>query len=260
MAALLSHQPIPRGARVAILTNAGGPGILAADACEANGLELPSLSDATRAELRAFLPAAASVGNPVDMLASAPADHYRRALAAILRDESVDSVIAIFIPPLVTEPDAVAAAIAEAARGGAWQAGARRVHAGRRCAGGAESGALLQLPGIGGAGTRAGHHLRALARQAGGPHRPSLDRFDRGIGPRDRRAGTRPRWRLDDRGRGRIAARRGGHSLRAGSCGRDGGQRGACSGSARLPCGAQGAGTHAAAQDRAPRRVPEPVR
>src|SRR6185436_11398605 len=116
VAALLSHQPVPRGGRVAILTNAGGPGILAADACEANGLELPSLGDATRAELRSFLPAAASVGNPVDMLASAPADHYQRALAAILRDDHVDSVIAIFIPPLVTEPSAVASAIAEAAR------------------------------------------------------------------------------------------------------------------------------------------------
>jgi acetyl coenzyme A synthetase (ADP forming)-like protein len=117
VAALLAHQPIPRGARVAILTNAGGPGILAADACEANGLALPALSEATRAELRAFLPAAASVANPVDMLASAPEDHYRRALGALLRDESVDSVLAIFIPPLVTGPDAVAAAIAEAARG-----------------------------------------------------------------------------------------------------------------------------------------------
>ena len=117
VAALLSHQPVPRGARVAILTNAGGPGILAADACEANGLELPTLSDATRSELRSFLPAAASVGNPVDMLASAPPDHYRRALAAILRDESVDSVITIFIPPLVTEPGEVATAIAEGARG-----------------------------------------------------------------------------------------------------------------------------------------------
>ena len=105
VAALLSHQPVPRGGRVAILTNAGGPGILAADACEANGLELPALGEATRAELRSFLPAAASVGNPVDMLASAPADHYRRALAAILRDDHVDSVIAIFIPPLVTEPE-----------------------------------------------------------------------------------------------------------------------------------------------------------
>ncbi len=117
VAALLSHQPVPAGRRVAILTNAGGPGILAADACEANGLELPVLHETTRADLRSFLPAAASVGNPVDMLASASAAHYRRALAAILRDEHVDSVIAIFIPPLVTEPSEVAAAIAEGARG-----------------------------------------------------------------------------------------------------------------------------------------------
>ena len=116
VAALLANQPVPRGRRVAILTNAGGPGILAADACEAHGLVLPVLADATRAELRSFLPAAASVGNPVDMLASAPADHYRRALAAILRDEQVDSVITIFIPPLVTDPADVAAAVAEAGR------------------------------------------------------------------------------------------------------------------------------------------------
>jgi acetate---CoA ligase (ADP-forming) len=117
VAALLSHQPIPRGAGVAILTNAGGPAILAADACEANGLQLPMLSEATRSELRSFLPAAASVSNPVDMLASAPADHYRRALASILRDDAVDSAISIFIPPLVTEPNAVAAAIASAVQG-----------------------------------------------------------------------------------------------------------------------------------------------
>ncbi|HEX2343381.1 MAG TPA: GNAT family N-acetyltransferase [Vicinamibacterales bacterium] len=116
VAALLAHQPVPRGRRVAILTNAGGPGILAADSCEANGLELPALSDATRAELRSFLPAAASVGNPVDMLASAPAEHFKRGLAAVLRDEHVDSVLVIFIPPLVTESDAVAAAIVESAR------------------------------------------------------------------------------------------------------------------------------------------------
>ena len=115
VAALLAHQPIPKGKRVAILTNAGGPGILAADACEADGLELPVLSEATRAELRRFLPPAASVTNPVDMLASAPAEHFARALAIILTDENVDSVLTIFIPPLVTEPDAVAAAIASAA-------------------------------------------------------------------------------------------------------------------------------------------------
>jgi acetyl coenzyme A synthetase (ADP forming)-like protein len=116
VAALLSHQAIPRGARVAILTNAGGPGILAADACEAHALELPALSATTRAELRSFLPAAASVGNPVDMLASAPPEHYRRALTAILADQSIDSVITIFIPPLVTDPAAVATAIAASAR------------------------------------------------------------------------------------------------------------------------------------------------
>jgi acetate---CoA ligase (ADP-forming) len=114
VAALLARQPIPRGRRVAILTNAGGPGILAADACEANGLEIVPLGERTRAELRSFLPEAASVGNPVDMLASAPPEHYRLALAALLADEQVDSVLTIFIPPLVTDPDAVAVQIAAA--------------------------------------------------------------------------------------------------------------------------------------------------
>ncbi|MBM3751362.1 MAG: GNAT family N-acetyltransferase [Acidimicrobiia bacterium] len=111
VATLLAHQPLPGGRRVAILTNAGGPGILAADACEAQGLELPSLSDDTIAELRSFLPPAASVGNPVDMIASATAESYGRALAALLRDERVDSVLVIFIPPLVTHPEDVARAV-----------------------------------------------------------------------------------------------------------------------------------------------------
>ena len=115
VAALVAHQPVPRGRRVAIVTNAGGPGILAADACEARGLELPRLSDATVAELRSFLPDAASVGNPVDMIASAPAAHYERTLAAVLRDDRIDSALAIFIPPVVTDPDAVAHAIRAAA-------------------------------------------------------------------------------------------------------------------------------------------------
>jgi acetyl coenzyme A synthetase (ADP forming)-like protein len=119
VATLLAHQPIPRGRRVAILTNAGGPGILAADACEANGLELVALNEHTRAELRSFLPESASVANPVDMLASAPPEHYRRALAALIRDEHVDSILTIFIPPLVTDPEAVAVAIAAEAAGAA---------------------------------------------------------------------------------------------------------------------------------------------
>ena len=115
VAALLAHQPVPPGRRVGILTNAGGPGILAADACSARGLELPALSDATVSGLRAFLPAAASVGNPVDMLASASPENYGRALRLLQDDDRIDSLLVIFIPPLVTAPEEVARVIAEAA-------------------------------------------------------------------------------------------------------------------------------------------------
>jgi acetyl coenzyme A synthetase (ADP forming)-like protein len=116
VANLLAHQPMPRGRRVAILTNAGGPAIMAADACEARGLQIVSLGEETRAALREFLPAAASVGNPVDMLASASGEHYRRAIELLLRDEGVDSLLVIFIPPLVTETAEVAAALRAATR------------------------------------------------------------------------------------------------------------------------------------------------
>lgn len=111
VATLLSQQPLPRGKRVAILTNAGGPAILAADACERKGLQLSELTPATIAELRSFLPASASVGNPVDMIASASADSYRRALALLLKDENVDAVNAIYIPVLPDDAKEVASAI-----------------------------------------------------------------------------------------------------------------------------------------------------
>jgi acetate---CoA ligase (ADP-forming) len=117
VAAMLAHQPIPSGRRVAVLTNAGGPGILAADACEANGLELPQLSASTCEALQSFLPAAASIGNPIDMLASAPPDHYEKATRMVLADANVDSLLVIFIPPLVTDPRAVAEAIVRGADG-----------------------------------------------------------------------------------------------------------------------------------------------
>lgn len=115
VASVLSRQPLPRGRRVAILTNAGGPGILAADACQSHGLEVAELTDATKAALRRLLPAAASVGNPVDMLASAAAEHYERSLELSLADPNVDSALVIFIPPLVTAADDVARAITRAA-------------------------------------------------------------------------------------------------------------------------------------------------
>lgn len=119
VASMLARQPLPRGRRVAILTNAGGPGILAADACQAHKLIVSELSAETTAALKSFLPAAASVSNPVDMLASASPDHYRRALDLLLDDDRIDSVLVIFIPPLVTNADHVAAAIAAAATRGA---------------------------------------------------------------------------------------------------------------------------------------------
>jgi acetate---CoA ligase (ADP-forming) len=116
VAALLAHQPLPAGRRVGILTNAGGPGILAADACEGFGLTVPSLGETTIAALREFLPGSASAANPVDMLATASAEDYRRAIPLLLRDPAIDSLVTIFIPPLVTNPVDVAGAITECAR------------------------------------------------------------------------------------------------------------------------------------------------
>jgi acetyl coenzyme A synthetase (ADP forming)-like protein len=117
VAMLLAHQPVPRGRRVGILTNAGGPGILAADACEAQGLELPPLSPSTIGKLREFLPAAASIANPVDMLATATPEDYRRSLKILASEEGIDALLVIFIPPVAINPEAIAAAIVEGAKG-----------------------------------------------------------------------------------------------------------------------------------------------
>lgn len=111
LAALLASQPLPRGRRTAVVTNAGGPGILCADACEAAGLTLPELCKDTRARLAAFLPAAAGLSNPIDMIASAGPDHYRQTVEAALRSEEIDSLIVIYIPTGLVETDAVAAAV-----------------------------------------------------------------------------------------------------------------------------------------------------
>jgi acyl-CoA synthetase (NDP forming) len=115
-AVLLSSQPLPRGPRVAIVGNSGGPGIMAADACVGAGLEVPELTPASQAALRAVLPAEAAVVNPVDMLASASADDYERVLRVVLGEDAVDAVVVVFTPPLVTDPGDVAAAVARVAR------------------------------------------------------------------------------------------------------------------------------------------------
>ncbi|MCL6551745.1 MAG: GNAT family N-acetyltransferase [Firmicutes bacterium] len=116
VAALLAHQPVPAGRRVGIVTNSGGPGILCADTCEAEGLEVPILSEETQRRLRAFLPPEAAVSNPVDMIASATAAHYRQAIRVVGQDPNIDALVVIFIPPLVTRAEEVAAAIVDAVR------------------------------------------------------------------------------------------------------------------------------------------------
>ena len=102
---------------MAIVTNAGGPGILCADACEGLGLEVPTLPrGGSRRASREFLPPEAGLSNPVDMIASASAEHYRRADRGRWPTPSAaDALVVIFIPPLVTGPEDVAA---RAPRGG----------------------------------------------------------------------------------------------------------------------------------------------
>jgi acetyl coenzyme A synthetase (ADP forming)-like protein len=115
-ATLMSAQPRLAGRSVGILTNAGGLGILCADACEAVGLEVPPLSDETMAALRAALPAEASVANPVDMLGGATAATYATALPVLLADTHVDAVIILFVPAVSATAEEVAAAVERTAR------------------------------------------------------------------------------------------------------------------------------------------------
>jgi acetyl coenzyme A synthetase (ADP forming)-like protein len=109
--ALLATQPLPRGRRVAVLTNAGGLGILCADACESAGLSLSPLLNETVKALGEVLPAEASIGNPIDMLGSAVGTTYESVLPLLLRDQSVDAVIVLFVPPVVAGAEEVARAI-----------------------------------------------------------------------------------------------------------------------------------------------------
>lgn len=118
LAATLAHQPLPRGRHIGIVTNAGGPGILCTDACEAEGLEVPIISDNTREELKKFLPAAAALGNPVDMIASAPPEHFKRTVELVMQDEKIDAVIVIYIPVGTADNKAIMEAVAEGVAAG----------------------------------------------------------------------------------------------------------------------------------------------
>ncbi len=110
-----ASQPAPNGRRVAIVGNAGGPAILAADAAIARGLLVPELSKETQARLAALLPAAAATGNPVDIVASGSPTAFEQALRVVLEDDEIDAVLAIYVPPLPDRDRSMLDAIANAA-------------------------------------------------------------------------------------------------------------------------------------------------
>ena len=108
---LLADQPIPGGRRVAIVTNAGGPGILAADALEASGLTIPRLSDELRDRIATALPPEASTANPVDLIASGGPAQYEHAVSTLLDSDEVDAVMVIYVPVTPGAGESVAAAL-----------------------------------------------------------------------------------------------------------------------------------------------------
>ena len=112
-AKVFDNCPIPKGDRVAIITNSGGPGIMATDAVSEYGMKMAQLSEETKDKLRSFLPAAASVKNPVDMIASAPIEHYKQTLETVLADDQVDMVVVIYLPFLGLKDIDVAKAVME---------------------------------------------------------------------------------------------------------------------------------------------------
>lgn len=112
----LENCPLPRGKNMAILTNAGGPGVIAADSLETNGLLLSQLAESTLKILATTLPPSASFHNPVDMLASASPDTYAACLRLLLQDENVDGVMVILPPPPMFKAEEVAEKIIEVIR------------------------------------------------------------------------------------------------------------------------------------------------
>ena len=117
LARAFSSQPLPTGPNVAIISNSGGPGILAADACEKSGLMLAKLSHETVEELASFLPSYASLYNPIDIIGDAPADRYKRTLQAVIKDSRVNGLVILASPTATLEPEATAQAIIDCAKG-----------------------------------------------------------------------------------------------------------------------------------------------
>jgi acetyl coenzyme A synthetase (ADP forming)-like protein len=112
-AQLLAYQPLPRDNRIAIVTNAGGPGVMATDAAVDRGLRMASFSKQTTARLKEALPAAANIRNPIDLIGDAREDRYAAALEAVFTDENVDQVLVILTPQSMTNISAIAQTICD---------------------------------------------------------------------------------------------------------------------------------------------------
>jgi len=110
---LLAEGPVPRGSRIAIVTNAGGPGVMATDAAISNGLELAQFSKETTARLKAALPAAANMKNPVDVIGDAREDRYAAALDAVFNDDGVDQILVILTPQSMTNINTIAQTVCD---------------------------------------------------------------------------------------------------------------------------------------------------
>jgi acetyl coenzyme A synthetase (ADP forming)-like protein len=117
LTAALLRQPLPKGDRFAIVTNAGGPGILATDALDSSGLGMAKLNAATNKALLRDLPPEASILNPIDLIASADGARYRKALRSVVRDPDVDGLLVLFVSPIMIDAVAVAEAIVDETRG-----------------------------------------------------------------------------------------------------------------------------------------------
>jgi len=112
-ATAFSYQPLPKGKKVAIITNAGGPGIMATDECEKNDILLASLEKETIDGLKEFLPEAANFYNPIDILGDALADRYKKTLEVVIKDNNVDAIVMLLTPQAMTQPYRTARAIVE---------------------------------------------------------------------------------------------------------------------------------------------------
>jgi len=99
-----SFQPLPQGDRVCVVTNAGGPGIMAADAAEQSGLKMVPPTDATKARLKEVLPPTAAFGNPVDVIGDADPDRYMKAFEILQDDENTDAIVVVVTPQNMTRP------------------------------------------------------------------------------------------------------------------------------------------------------------